>query len=187
MGCQHGFELVASRCTDKPSSVLCKNLIDGTCVVLLDRLAGQDHGSGVDVLALQSSRLKAPLNELLKFLRIDAGVGLERCEDNWRLPPHLTAHHFKVTAHCMGVAAQVYSRKQQMRGRRSDVNSHRLKHDVVLIPNGLAVLGVKKTRLMLMVELKIVGQGLLPKSRNGKRIQPSNCQAGALGHFDHAF
>ena len=66
---QQAFELVAGGGADEFAGLLGEELVDRARILALDRLAGEDHGAAVDVVALQAGLAIGVVDEMRRALR----------------------------------------------------------------------------------------------------------------------
>ena len=122
---QPAFQPVAGGGADEFSGFCGEQLVDRARILSLDRLAGQDHGAGIDLVALEAGRMIGVMDEMAETMRVDRPVGQERREHDRRAPHDLPIDHREAAGQPLRLALQHDLGEQQMRGRAADVDADR--------------------------------------------------------------
>ena len=155
MGCHLAFHVVAGRGADEFAGFLGEEIRDGACVAALERLAGQNDGAAVDLLAFDAGIGVAAADETGEIVEVDGVVGPVGRQQDRRLPEDFSLDDDEATRQRRREPLQVHAREHQMRGRRPDIDSDRRQLDVVGGPGDLVdrdIVGAD----MKMLEFEIV-------------------------------
>src|SRR5258705_83592 len=165
MGGEGAFELVAGRGADELAGLGGEQLVDRLRVLLLDRLAGQDHGAAVDILTRKARFPIRLLDESPERGGVDGAVGQKGRQHDGRAPQHLAMHHREAARQPLGLALQQHLGEQEMRGRAADVDADGGEIDVLLVPDILGDLGalVVGEREMLVEQVGVVHRRQSPR------------------------
>src|SRR5262245_10254620 len=129
--------MVAGRGADELAGFLGKEIRDGARVAALERLAGQNDGAAVDLLALDAGIGVAAADEAGEIVDIDGVVGPVGRQQNRRLPEDFSLDDDKTARQGGRESLQVHTREHEMRGRRSDIDPDRRQLDIVGGPGDL--------------------------------------------------
>ncbi len=135
MGRERAFELVAGGGADELAGLCGEQFVDRLGVLALDRLAGEDHRTAVDVVAGKSGFAVALRNEVAERCGVDGAVGEERRQHDRRAPHHLAMDDDEPARQSLGLALQQHLGEQEVRGGAADVDADGGKLDILLVPD----------------------------------------------------
>ena len=160
------FHVMAGGGADERSGHFREQFGDGARVVPLDRLAGQDHGAGVDVVGIDLREVVAAAEELGEVVGVDGVVGQVGRQHDRRLPHDLALDHDEAARQRGAEPLQMHQREHQVRGRGADVDADGPQLDIVGRPRDLVDLVIRN--VVQVVEFEVVHRA------------PSSGQAGVL-------
>ncbi len=108
---------------DELAGFLGEQVGDGAGVRALDRLAGEDHGAGVDRVAFDPCIRVCAADEAREFFDVDGVVRQIGRQQDRRLPQELAADHDEPARQRGAEPLQMNAREHQVRGRRADVDA----------------------------------------------------------------
>src|SRR4051812_125781 len=130
---------------------------DGGGVAALPRLAGQDHGAGVDILMAQAGRRIGAFDEGAEGAGIDRVVAEKGREQDRRGPEDAPLDDDETARKIVGPAPEMHPAEDEMRGRAADIDADGGEFDVVEPPDAvgerlLLLLGEVAVRLDILVQ-----------------------------------
>ena len=161
VGGEHRFHVMAGGGADEIAALLRQQLGDAFGVLAPQRLAGEDHGAGVDLGGIEPGGLVGVVDDALEALVVDAllaGVGRQR---HRRLIERLAGNHVVAAGQVLAVAAQVDAREDHLRAGRADVDADAHQRDVVLQPDGIFFQRPVFVELEMIVVVVVVRAGLV--------------------------
>ena len=128
------LHVVARGGADEFPAHLRNHVGDRLGVLAAQRLAGEDHGAGVDLVGMDAGRFVGRVDDVAHGALVDARLALVGREHHRRLVQRLALHHEVAAGELLGEAAHVDAREDHLRAGRADVDPHRDQRDVVLQP-----------------------------------------------------
>src|SRR6516225_9441075 len=99
------------------------------------RLAGEDHGAGIDVVGMQLRARIGLVDDLAERRIVDALLALVGGERHRRLVERLARDHVVAAGQVLAITAQLDAREDDLRARGADVDADADQRDVVLQPD----------------------------------------------------
>ena len=131
---QHALHVVPCCCADELAALLGQHRRNGLTVFTTQRLAGQDHRAGIDVVGMHTGCRVGALDDFAQRMGIDERVTLVRRQRVRRLVNRLARDHHITCRQLVGDALQVNFRKDHLSAGRANVDAYAVQDDVVLHP-----------------------------------------------------
>ncbi len=126
---------MAGRGADELPGLRGEQVVDGAGIFALDRFAGEDDRTAVDLLLGEAGVAIAAANEFAEFARVDRTVGQKRRQQDRRPPNDFAADHDEAARQPLRLPLQRDLGEQKVRGRTADIDADRLERDVFLVPD----------------------------------------------------
>ena len=133
--CQHGFHVMACGGADELTALFGQDRRDRLRVLAPQRLTGQDHGTGVNVVGMQAGALVGLIDNGAQRRFINTGLALIRCECNRRLIQRLARDHEIAAGEVFPHAPQFNARKNHLGTAGANINPHAHQRDMILLPH----------------------------------------------------
>ena len=147
---------------DELAGLLGEQVGDGARVLALNRLAGEDNGAGVDLVAFDPCIRVSAADEAGQFFDVDGVVGKIRRQQDRRLPQELAADHNEPARQRGAEPLQMNARKHQVRGRGADVDADGGQFHIIGGPRHLVERPFARIDVQVF-EFKIVHGNALPQ------------------------
>ena len=134
VGRQHRFHVMARSGGDEFAALLRQHSGDGFGILAPQRLAGQDHDAGIDVVGMDFRGVIGVVDDGAELGFVDAlfaGIGRQR---DRRLKQGFARDDVIAAGEIFAEAAQIDAGEDDLRSGRADVDADRVERDVVLDP-----------------------------------------------------
>ena len=174
IGRQHRLHVVPGGGGDEIAALLRQQAGDGLGILAPQRLAGEDHHAGVDVVGLHAGGGVGGIDDGAERGVVDAlvaGIGRQR---HRRLEQGLARDDVVAAGEVLAVAAQVDAREDDLGAGRADVDADGHQRDVVLDPDRVVfqpLLDVEVEVIVVVIGIAVVGvDEVLAEEMVGERV-----------------
>src|SRR3954471_24564350 len=139
VGREHGLHVVTCRRTDHVGGAFGGDAADLFGVAAPQRLTGQDHHTGVDVLRFASGVGVGGVEQPAQRDRVDVQIFGIRGQGDVGLEQRVAGHDDVTTGEVLPTPAQVKSGERHLGPRAADVDADAVQRDVVLLPDRIVL------------------------------------------------
>jgi hypothetical protein len=159
IGGEHRLHMVPGRRANKLTAHLREDVGDRLGVLAAQRLAGEDHRAGVDLVGMHTGGLVCRVDDVTDPLIVDAiltEIGRQR---DGRLVDGLPVHHEVTAGQRLREPPQVHARENHLGSGGADIDADRKERDVVLQPEtgrGRIVIASNIVVIVIVVRFPLV-------------------------------
>ena len=183
VGGEQRLHVVPGRRAHELAAHLGDHVGDRLGVVAAQRLAREDHGTGVDVVGVDAGRFVGGVDDVAHRAIVDARLALVRRQRHGRLVERLAVHHEVAAREVLGHPPHRHPREDHLRARGADVDADRDELDVVLQPERVVLeVVIAQVVVIVVVVVLALGMGVQPALAHqviGERVL---LRADRLGH-----
>ncbi len=159
VGGEHRLHVMPGRRADELAAHLREHVGDRLGVLAAQRLAGEDHRAGVDMVGMHAGGLVGRVDDVPDRLIVDALLAEIRRQRDRRLVHGLPAHHEVAAGQLLREPPQVHAREHHLRAGGADIDADREERDVVLQPEagrGRIVLAANIVVIVIVVRFPLL-------------------------------
>ncbi len=147
---QERFHVMPGGGADELAALLGQDAGDALRVLAPQRLAGQDHGAGIDIVGMQARARIGVVDDLAERRIVDALLALVGRQRHRRLVEGLARDHVVAAGEILAVAAQLDAGEDDLRAGRADIDTDAHQRHVILQPDRILL---ERT---ILVELEMI-------------------------------
>src|SRR5262245_26873597 len=149
--------MVTSGGADELTALLGQNTCNSSRVLAAQRLAGEDHSAGVDLVRMQVRLLIGFVDDLAERGLVDQLLALIRGERIGRLVECFTRNHVIAAGEVLAIAAQIDAREDDLGAGRADIDADAHQRDVILQPDRILL----ERPVVIELEMVVIVVGII--------------------------